>query len=926
MVLKPAPQDNLVPRPLSQAVNNPPYPISPTTEVPPVLPHTSAEQNVYSPDLAASPAFNLRPLGDVQREKDLEDNDSDYSEDWDKSDDEDSRRADLPSTLKIARGKPLSNPATAPRNEIPDLLKAGPPAGIPIKKPADPIQIDPTGSAPLHSNNPYLRMHTTGQSNFGGESSQQAWGDLPSQANTYGQLAELSSVRTPDTPTNHMSSLTLNSNDPLPKSLVPSDQVPLIAAEPSAPPPLPPNTNPPPVPLTSEHWNHGVDLSSPDPVSTSNSLPFYASQPENTQQAWQEHQGHQEREQYGQERMQTEAVAAPEAAAEWGQERPLAEDTHRTENAVQYTPDVTPEEQFPVLPPRRSQEEDHPPPMPPRPIDTGVGGPSQAGPESPNTAMQRQRKEHYQIKHIRWLDATTHQIRTSPILTQNINGPCPLLALVNALVLSTPAGVQSEFVESLRTREQISLGFLLDAVFEELMSGRRGEAAQALPDVNDLYKFLLGLQTGLNVNPMFVHDSEATDGPSTLVSTFAVQPGGFEDTKDMQLYRTFNLSLWHGWLPEPGSDAYIAFERVAKSYETSQFVQFQEEELLAKLQDDSSLSEDEQRLFTDIQALKEFLSQWPTQLTDYGLQTMRDSMKPGQVAILFRNDHFSTLYKNPHTNELMTLVTDHGYSTHDEIVWESLNDVSGQGSEFYSGDFRAVGNNNAPQRQEQQATPNLIDLNDNEGWTTVSGRRQNNQNSSTAVSAQNTEVSAPVPAQNSTEQEDHDLALALQLQEEEDDRHRRSLEERRQRENRLSENAIAAHSSQNRPNNQRSSRAGENPPLIPPRRNNVQTHRPSNDPAPPPTYEEAATSPRYNPPRGHPANPNALLTPQGPQNSAPPANMAGIPQGQGGRRMPGRPMGMPQNVAARPGRRQSQVQGQSADGSNEQDKDRCVVM
>jgi hypothetical protein len=42
--------------------------------------------------------------------------------------------------------------------------------------------------------------------------------------------------------------------------------------------------------------------------------------------------------------------------------------------------------------------------------------------------------------------------------------------------------------------------------------------------------------------------------------------------------------------------------------------------------------------------------------------------------------------------------------------------------------------------------------------------------------------------------------------------------------------------------------------------------------------------------------------------------------------MPGRPMGMPQNVAARPGRRQSQVQGQSADGSNEQDKDRCVVM
>jgi len=88
----------------------------------------------------------------------------------------------------------------------------------------------------------------------------------------------------------------------------------------------------------------------------------------------------------------------------------------------------------------------------------------------------------------------------------------------------------------------------------------------------------------------------------------------------------------HGWLPEAGTDAYAAFERVASSYETSQYVQFQEEELDAKLQSGQPLTADEQQMFTDIHAIKEFLSHWPTQLTDHGLKTMRDSIQPGQVA------------------------------------------------------------------------------------------------------------------------------------------------------------------------------------------------------------------------------------------------------------------------------------------------------
>ncbi|KAF2654774.1 hypothetical protein K491DRAFT_693578 [Lophiostoma macrostomum CBS 122681] len=936
MVLRPTPQDELVPRPLSQATNNPPYPTTPATEQPPDLPASSGPPPaLFAQDEDRRPAFNIKPPETTHQKAD--DSDSDYSiSEWDQSDDEDAGPGELPDPLKIGGGKPIPIPGN--KSTIPDALQAGPPGGVAGKSSIENISPEPTGtsaaswggvstssggSVPLQTNNPYLRIQNTGQSHFGGESSQQVWGDAPSQAQKYGDLVELPTFRTPDTPTNPMANLTLDSNIPPQQGRQSPDQPPLIAVESPSPHPTP--QSPRHDSTASEAFEPGMDISSIDAFARTYGLPQDNHQ-ETPHRTWQEQQDWERSEK---ERRLKEIAVANEAAIRAEQERHHEEEFHRVEQANAFTPDSSPfeEEPVPQLPPRtvnlmddvHPPPNDQPPPMPPRPANIDTGAPSQPGADSPTTTR---RKEHYQIKHIRWYDANIRQVRNSPILTQNINGPCPLLALVNALVLSTPAGLKTEFVETLRTREQVSLGLLLDAVFEELMSGRRGDAAQELPDVNELYKFLLGLQTGLNVNPMFVQDPDATDGLSNLTSSFTTHAGGFETTRDMRLYKTFDVPLFHGWLPEPGSDAYIAFERVAKTYETSQYVQFQEEELEAKLQAEG-LNADEQRLFTDIHAIKEFLSLWPTQLTDYGLRAMHQNIKPGQVGILFRNDHFTTIYKNPHTGELMTLVTDQGYSSHDEIVWESLVDVNGQGSELYSGDFRAVGNNSNPQRQQQQQqqppVQSLLDVGDDQGWT---NNRRNNNTSSTSLAPSGTpNPQASNPELTATEQEDHDLALALQLQEEEDDRHRRSQEERRRRENELSENAIASQS-QSRPNNRRTSRPGENPPTIPPRRNNVQTHRPNNEAAPPPTYEEAATSPQYHPPQGHPANPGAPLGQNGPQGSAYQANSAGLPPGQGGRRYSGRP-GVPQPMQGRLGRRHSQ----GVVGPNGQDdRERCVVM
>lgn len=425
-----------------------------------------------------------------------------------------------------------------------------------------------------------------------------------------------------------------------------------------------------------------------------------------------------------------------------------------------------------------------PPPVPPPRRD------------SLQTQANKQRSETYQIKHIRWLDSVSPEVRTSPILVQNANGPCPLLALVNALTLSTPASCTTALIETLRVREQVSLGLLLDAVFDELMSGRRGDAAQELPNVGDLYSFLITLHTGMNVNPRFV-PTQLQQQPN-LMDGFEVgnspssndypKPGGFEETKEMALYGTFAIPLIHGWLPSRSHPAFGALGRSARTYEDAQNLLFREEELEDKLQQ-TGLTSEEQLLLEDISSIKFFLSSSATQLTGYGLDTVMEALSPGSIAILFRNDHFSTLYRHPQTGMLLHLVTDMGYAGHEEVVWESLVDISGEGSEFFSGDFRRVGHHATPSPSQ----PYSQGRHDSGEWQTVtrSGRTNSTTNHQAIANTQSfsihpTDSEYNLASPKNTEQEDADLALAMQLQEEEEDQSRRSALARR-REDELSQ-------------------------------------------------------------------------------------------------------------------------------------------
>jgi hypothetical protein len=94
------------------------------------------------------------------------------------------------------------------------------------------------------------------------------------------------------------------------------------------------------------------------------------------------------------------------------------------------------------------------------------------------------------------------KLRQSPILVQNENGPCPLLALVNGLVIRARPNAQPPIVKALQSREKISLGLLIQALFDELTS--YNDADKELPDIEALSTFLTMLHTGMNVNPRLI--------------------------------------------------------------------------------------------------------------------------------------------------------------------------------------------------------------------------------------------------------------------------------------------------------------------------------------------------------------------------------------------------------------------------------------
>ncbi|XP_029112319.1 ubiquitin carboxyl-terminal hydrolase MINDY-2 [Scleropages formosus] len=271
------------------------------------------------------------------------------------------------------------------------------------------------------------------------------------------------------------------------------------------------------------------------------------------------------------------------------------------------------------------------------------------GPDGAKLACGKERapgQSVYHIKWIRWKEENT------AIITQNENGPCPLLAIMNVLLLAWK--VKMPPMMEIITAEQLMeyLGdYILDAKPKEISEVQRLNYEQ---NMSDAMAVLHKLQTGLDVNVKF-----------TGVRVF-------EYTPECIVFDLLDIPLYHGWLVDPQMDD------IVKAVGNCSYNQLVEKIISCKQSENSELA-------GEGFLAEQFLNNTATQLTYHGLCELTSSVQEGELCVFFRNNHFSTMTK--FKGQLYLLVTDQGFLTEEKVVWESLHNVDGDGN-FCDSEFR----------------------------------------------------------------------------------------------------------------------------------------------------------------------------------------------------------------------------------------------
>ncbi|NXX19413.1 MINY1 hydrolase, partial [Podargus strigoides] len=273
-------------------------------------------------------------------------------------------------------------------------------------------------------------------------------------------------------------------------------------------------------------------------------------------------------------------------------------------------------------------------------LATGAAGlPAEPPLPRARTPTQEAEGDFYCVKWITWKGERT------PVVTQSENGPCPLLAIMNILLLQWKAsGVKLPAQKEVITAEEL-MAHLGDCI----LSTQPREPSEGLQlnfqqNINDTMTVLPKLSTGLDVNVRFTGVSD------------------FEYTPECIVFDLLNVPLYHGWLVDPQSP------EVVQAVGKLSYNQLVEKIITCKQASDSAL-------VSEGLVAEQFLESTASQLTYHGLCELTAAVREGELSVFFRNNHFSTMIK--HQGHLYLLVTDQGFLQEERVVWESLHTVDG---------------------------------------------------------------------------------------------------------------------------------------------------------------------------------------------------------------------------------------------------------
>ena len=348
-------------------------------------------------------------------------------------------------------------------------------------------------------------------------------------------------------------------------------------------------------------------------------------------------------------------------------------------------------------------------------------------------------KDFYKVKRVSFFGR-----KDVPIICQNENGPCPLLAIANVLLLRNAIALEGS-----PDRPEVSTGELMSLLAARLLdvndkSTSRDEMVRQNQEqnLNDAMAVLPTLATGLDVNVRFRHplDFEFTAELAvfdlldvTLVHAWVAAGPEHAEARDAIGARSYNqlmerlvelataeeadrLSLSSsetyakGTKEEDASSSEDAALRAALALSldeaaietvsetptspTSRAVSAALDEVVAEVSAETAGDENEKKggdededenapvsaatadeVARDARRrerflIDAFLESSASQLTRAGLRDARDAVKERELAVFFRNNHFATVFRLD--GALYLLVTDQGYLSEPDVVWETL--------------------------------------------------------------------------------------------------------------------------------------------------------------------------------------------------------------------------------------------------------------
>ncbi|RMX65783.1 hypothetical protein KXD40_004627 [Peronospora effusa] len=333
--------------------------------------------------------------------------------------------------------------------------------------------------------------------------------------------------------------------------------------------------------------------------------------------------------------------------------------------------------------------------------------------------------EAYAVKQTQFLGKSVSYV------CQNLNGPCPLLAIANVLLLRGQLTLEG-IVEP---RGYVNASNLMHLIHCRLLDTnpplKNASELQRLTQektLMDIVELLPSMLVGLDVNMKVIGNKSYNELIERLVDyrgvlmtekaskkevsvvekhkdtelssdTEVTQLGDEEETKPeaallpvapgaIPTTRFQNLSIDVDNAPvlsnttqSPNVIASMSSPTNSPSQQTLQAM------MKERHISDADALDTATTLLQEGPVLENFFNSTASQLTFYGLVKLQEGLRERQLCVFFRNNHFSTLFK--FDGALYLLVTDAGYLDEPTVVWELLNEIDGD-TEYLDAQFRPV--------------------------------------------------------------------------------------------------------------------------------------------------------------------------------------------------------------------------------------------